>query len=148
MLKDTDNQEQGRMLIRRLDKSLTDSERQAIINWGMQLLAIRRSDKTTIQKAQAALEITRRSNIILPTLSKAGITLRNVLWKDRNWPTRIGLGTAAIAAVAFGSQGAGIAALGGAIGIPLWVVCGAGGVFIGTLIDELQRTVIRNQDRS
>lgn len=41
----------------------------------------------------------------------------------------------------FSGQGAGIAALGGAIGVPLWVVFGAGGAFVGVFIDEAKRRV-------
>jgi hypothetical protein len=37
-------------------------------------------------------------------------------------------------------QGAGIAALGGAIGLPLWVVFGAGGAFLGVLIEEIRKS--------
>ena len=39
----------------------------------------------------------------------------------------------------FGSQSAGIAALGTAIGVPLWVVLGAGAAFANSLIEELKR---------
>ena len=37
----------------------------------------------------------------------------------------------------FGGQGAGIAALGAAIGVPLWVVFGAGAAFAGVLYEEI-----------
>jgi len=56
------------------------------------------------------------------------------------------LSAAAIAAVAFSGKGAGIAALGGAIGVPLWVVLGAGGAFAGVLIEEIQRSLPSDSD--
>lgn len=44
------------------------------------------------------------------------------------------VGLVAVGAVAvFGGQGAGIAALGGAIGLPLWIVVGSGYAFAETL---------------
>ena len=36
-----------------------------------------------------------------------------------------------------GNAGAGIAALDGAIGVPLWLIGAAGGTFLGSLIDGL-----------
>ncbi|OCC02401.1 hypothetical protein BA190_24055 [Labrys sp. WJW] len=39
----------------------------------------------------------------------------------------------------FGTQGAGIAALGTAAGVPLWVVPGAGSMFAKTLHEELTK---------
>ena len=43
-------------------------------------------------------------------------------------------------------QGAVIVALGGAIGVPLWVVFGAGGAFAGLLIEEIERTFADQPD--
>lgn len=39
--------------------------------------------------------------------------------------------------VFFWWSGAGIAAFGTAIGVPVWVVLGAGGVFLGALYEEI-----------
>jgi hypothetical protein len=49
----------------------------------------------------------------------------------------------AVAGVAlFGGKAAGIAALGTAIAVPLWIVLGAGGAFAGVLIE-----IIEGRDR-
>jgi hypothetical protein len=45
----------------------------------------------------------------------------------------------AIGLAAFGSQGAGVAALSTAVGVPLWVISGAGASMAGVLLDELNR---------
>ena len=58
-------------------------------------------------------------------------------WDNRSFPTKIGLGASSVALIVFGTQGAGIAALGTAIGIPLWVVFGAGATFAGVLYEEI-----------
>lgn len=47
------------------------------------------------------------------------------------------MGVAAVAMTIFGGANAGIAALGGAIGVPLWVVLGGGSMFAKYLYDEL-----------
>lgn len=64
-------------------------------------------------------------------------SLKSVAWEDRGLVARAGIVSAVVAAVLFGGQGAGIAALGTAIGVPLWVVFGAGGAFIAALYKEL-----------
>ena len=45
----------------------------------------------------------------------------------------------ALGIAAFGAQGAGVAALGTAIGVPLWVISGAGASLAGVLLEELKR---------
>ena len=65
---------------------------------------------------------------------------------------KLGLGGAAVGLAVFGGQGAGIAALGTAIGVPLWVVFGAGAAFLGVLYEEIadkkpdRRTTYRVMD--
>jgi hypothetical protein len=51
----------------------------------------------------------------------------------------LGSGGAAVGVALFGGQSAGIAALGTAIGVPLWVVFGAGAAFAKSLHSELGR---------
>ncbi len=57
-------------------------------------------------------------------------------WDNRGLSGRLGIATAIATAVIFGGQGAGIAALGTAIGVPLWVVFGAGAAFLGDIYER------------
>lgn len=59
------------------------------------------------------------------------------MWDERGTKGRLSLIGVGIGATVFGGHGAGIAALGTAIGVPLWVVLGAGGAFTGMLVEEL-----------
>jgi hypothetical protein len=45
-----------------------------------------------------------------------------------------------------GNAGAGIAAIGGAICIPLWVVLGRGGVTLGVIVDKLVAARQKSKD--
>lgn len=63
--------------------------------------------------------------------------LKQIAWDERGLKARLALSGAVAGVVLFGGQGAGIAALGTAIGVPLWVVFGAGAAFIGALYEEL-----------
>lgn len=61
------------------------------------------------------------------------------LWEKTSSGGRLGAIGVGGGLLFFGTKGAGIAALGTAIGVPLWVVFGAGGAFLGVLYDELNR---------
>lgn len=63
--------------------------------------------------------------------------LKQHLWDERSWPARGALSGLALGVVALGGQGAGIAAMGGAIGVPLFLLTTAGGLVLGTVISEL-----------
>lgn len=69
-------------------------------------------------------------------------------WDERSWMARLGLPGILIGAVVFGGEGAGIAAFGGAIGVPLWIVLGGGGAFAGRLLEEINRTVNRRNGKN
>lgn len=51
------------------------------------------------------------------------------------------MGGVLVTLTALGNAGAGIAAFGGAIGVPLWLVVGSGGLVLGTIIDKLAPAV-------
>lgn len=62
-------------------------------------------------------------------------------WDERGTKSRFGIAGAGVGLAVFGTKGAGIAALGGAIGVPLWIVLGAGAYFAPVLIEELKKLV-------
>jgi hypothetical protein len=122
------------------------SDREILLRWARDLLQIRDSDQSALDKAKAAIRCTVESKAITPFVTMLGGEIKRIGWDERGLPARIGLSAAAIAAVAFSGKGAGIAALGGAIGVPLWVVLGAGGAFAGVLIEEIQRSLPSDSD--
>jgi hypothetical protein len=135
--------ERSRAVVRYLDRHLSTSDRLALIDWAHQLLSIRNRQATPLRKARQALLVTLRREVILTMLSSTAGSLKGLAWSDRSWSARLGLGAAAVTGAVASSKGAGIAALGGAVGVPLWVVLGAGGSFAGMLIDELSRAIPR-----
>jgi predicted RNase H-like nuclease len=112
-------------------------ERLALIGWAQGMLQIRETNLPLPTKAKKAVRLTLRSEVMAAILKVYGAPLKKLAWDDRSWPMRIGTITAAATAGVASSEGAGIAALGGAIGVPLWVVLGAGGTFASVLIQEL-----------
>lgn len=82
-------------------------------------------------------------NSKLPNIAKlkqaaalTGKALKELGWDNRGLSGRLGIATAIGTVVIFGGQGAGIAALGTAIGVRLWVVFGAGAAFLGEIYER------------
>lgn len=147
------------VLATRVATKATDDQKKALIPWLQELLYLKHAKDIPPQdKAKRALKITADSKVILPILEmiaiEAGLAENNgtkikfkeiskllgsltKLWDKQSLPSKLGLGASAIALALFGSQGAGIAALGTAIGVPLWVVFGAGGAWAGIMLEQL-----------
>ena len=111
---------------------------EALRLWAQRMLAIRGSDLSAAQKANSALRASMDRKVLSPILHVAWRELRRVGWEERGLPARLALASAA-AALTLSGQGAGIAALGGAVGVPLFVVFGAGGALAGVIIDEIRK---------
>lgn len=116
----------------------TSAEQSALLQWASEMRIIMNSSASRVGKATLAIRATARSKILLPVMKVTGSELKRHGWDNRGLPACIAIGAAATALTVSGS-GAGIAALGGAIGVPLWVVFGAGGAFVGVIIDELNK---------
>ena len=126
-----------RQLLAIVVTTTTDAEKDALSAWAANLLAIRASALSPAQKARQAIAVTAKGSVLLPTLKILSQEVKRRGWDDRTRAGRFGLAGAAIGLAVFGGQGAGIAALGTAIGVPLWVVLGSGAAFAGVLTDEL-----------
>ena len=134
------------VLARQVVAELGREERLALYGWAQELLAIRSARASRTRKALAAIRATTRRDTIVALvrqmrtrIQKAGYKSKRLLWDDRNWPTRLALSGVTMGLVAGGpGAGAGVAALGGAIGVPLWILTAAGGAFLGTLVEELK----------
>jgi hypothetical protein len=109
--------------------------------WLRELLALRKSRVGSTEKVKRVAEITLRSGSIKHLSVLLAAELKRVGWDERSWPSRLALAGVLVAIVPFWGEGAGIAAFGSAIGVPLWVVFGAGGAFAGVLLQELRGTL-------
>jgi hypothetical protein len=113
------------------------SEKEASRIWIERLLEIKASDLPSVQKASQALALTASSSVVVPAVKMIARETKRLAWDDRGPKGKLSIGGAAVGLALFGSQGAGIAALGTAVGVPLWVVFGAGGAFLGVLYEEI-----------
>jgi len=119
--------------------SASDAERAALMTWSRELLAIRNGTDSSWNKAKAALKLTANSKVIWPVVRSLARELKRVGWDERGTKSRFAMVGAGAGVLLFGGQSAGIAALGTAIAVPLWVVLGARGAFIAVLMDEVEK---------
>jgi hypothetical protein len=117
------------------------TEREALLLWMVQLIQIRESSLPSLQKAKQALRLTAQSKVVWPVVKILAQEVKRLGWDERGTKSRFGIAGAGVGLALFGTQGAGIAALGTAIGVPLWVVLGAGAYFAPVFIEELKKLV-------
>ena len=129
--------ENQKLLAAKIALTANATEKHAIRVWIEHLLQIKESDLSPIQKAKQAVSITANSSIILSTVKIISRETKRHTWDNRGLSGRLGIGGAAVGLTLFSGQSAGIAALGTAIGVPLWVVFGAGASFLGVLYEEI-----------
>jgi hypothetical protein len=126
-----------RQLASRIASTATATEKVVLRNWIETLFSIVESNLSPAQKAKQAIFVTADSSAIQSVLKLIANEFKRVAWDDRSIRARFGIVGAAIGLAAFGGQKAGIAAKGVAIGVPLWLVCGAGSTFLGLLYEEI-----------
>lgn len=126
-----------RQLAAKIAASANTEEKEAMRLWIDRLLVVRASELSNLQKAKLALAVTSESKVVLPTVKIIGREAKRLAWDERSIKARFGIGGTVLAAAVFGGEGAGIAALGTAVGVPLWVIFGAGATFLGVLYEEI-----------
>ena len=115
------------------------AELEGIKRWLESLIFIKGSQISNFEKAKRSVAITYTSKVVWPVLRIISRKLKKSLGDDRSNKGRFGITGIVVGLTCFGGQSAGIAALGGAIGVPLWIVLGSGALFAGHLIEEIQK---------
>lgn len=121
----------------RIANDASEQDREAMLVWMVNLLQIRDSKALALVKVKNAVLLTARSRVVWPIAKMIAAELKRIGWDDRGTKSRAALATAAATLALVGGQGAGIAALGTAIGLPLWIVLGAGAYFATGMAEEL-----------
>jgi len=120
-------------------ETATSSEAEALRDWARLLIHLMEEDLSVGAKAKKAISLTASSKVILPVMKVIGFQAKKYGWDNRTSTQRLGIAAAAGAFTLFPGANAGIAALGGAVGVPLWVVFGGGSMFLKILFDELTK---------
>jgi hypothetical protein len=126
-----------REVAQRIAASADEVERAKLLAWAFRLVQIRDGSGSLFAKGRDALSVTFSEGVAWPVVKLIGAEMRRLAWDERGLIWRAGFITAIAGGILTGGSGAGIAALGGAIGVPLWLVLGAGGSFLAMLYEEL-----------
>ncbi|NKJ97110.1 hypothetical protein GFM14_37410 [Rhizobium leguminosarum bv. viciae] len=119
--------------------SVSRTEADALRDWARLLINLKDEKMSTTAKARKAISLTASSKVILPAMKIISARAKKHGWDNRTSTQRLGIAAAAGAVALFPGANAGIAALGGAVGVPLWMVFGGGSMFLKVLYDELTK---------
>jgi hypothetical protein len=119
-------------------------EKQTLARWIEDLIEIKSCGLPALERARRAISLSASSTLMIATVKMVGREIKRHGWDNRSRSARFGLSGAAVGLAVFGGQGAGIAALGTAIGVPLWVIFGAGAAFMGVLYEEITGHRLKN----
>lgn len=133
----SDDDDSKRQLALRIVQTFDQDTREALLHWVIRLTEIRASDESTMTKVKQTFEATLSSDIIWPVAKLIASEVYRLGWATTGMASKAGMSVGALALLLFGGQSAGIAALGGAIGVPLWLVFGAGASFLVLLYQAL-----------
>ena len=137
---DSPTQSQWQGFFESLVAQMSEEQKAAMLRWAQELLELRASEMQPMAKIKRAIEISKRSAVLLPLIRILWKEVKRLGWDERGLPARLGMSAAVLGIATLGFAGTGIAMFGGAIGVPLWVLFGGGGMAIGALIDEIRRT--------
>jgi len=141
VLRDLVTEERVVAAARRLRRVLKAEERTAVMAWLLELDRIRAAELPDRTKVRRAFRATMREPLLRAVLTASGRQLVELAWEDRSWAQRLAALGILVATGALEGRRAGIAAMGTAIGVPLWVVFGGGGALVGLILDELKALV-------
>jgi hypothetical protein len=119
------------------------NEQQLLLAWSRGLGAIRRGDLPPREKAAAILTLTREHQAGWPLVKVMARAMKHILWDARSWKLRLGVLAVIATFATVGQASAGIVSLGAGIGLPLWLIIGAGGVLAGAVADLVTRKIRR-----
>ncbi|MDH3298358.1 MAG: hypothetical protein OEM96_08815 [Gemmatimonadota bacterium] len=122
-------------------EKLDESQKHAVIRLFRRLLDVRELDASAADKLRKAIPDEQDAKSALDALQSSASQIKDLAWDDRTWPARVGIGAATVVAATVAGQGAGLALLGTAIAIPLWVVFGNGNEFAAALVADLEASL-------
>jgi hypothetical protein len=124
--------------VRNVLNRLSPDERQNLEDWLEELLEIRRSSESRVAKINALRSSLRKSTSLWPVLRVLAEACKQYGWDERKGAFRAFAAGSVGGMLLVGFQGAGLAALGGAVGFPLWIVFGGGATVAYAILRELR----------
>jgi hypothetical protein len=119
------------------------AEQQLLFHWSRALGAIGRGELPFHQRLAAMVRLTREQKAGWPLLKLLGRLFGQIAWVRRSWKARLAVGAILATLFAVGNAGADLAAIGGGVGLPLWVLTGIVGLVAGLLVDLVKKRMAR-----
>jgi hypothetical protein len=126
-------------LARAVVAELNPAQREVLGDYMASLILLKQQDLPAQTKVLDSIDLTADKQVLGVLTKGSGRLLAKHAWKDRSWKGRIGLSAAALVTLFTAGQGAAVAVLGSAVGVPLWIVFGSGDSFAGELLEEVAR---------
>jgi hypothetical protein len=130
--------DQTEKTVRSFVNGLNQEEKLQLLTWSEKALTIRNDnslEKIEKIKALSKIENAEAAKIVL---GKLFIILKDKIWTNQSWARRLGFAGLATG-LTFGGTAVGIATMGAGMGVPLMVMTAAGGVILGSAIDEIKK---------
>ena len=134
-----DEKEKQGLVIQSVVSRLSTEDRSRLSAWVEKIQEISKSEGSYAARGMQAVRTTLDSKVAWPAIRVLFDELKAHGWSERSMAQRAAMATIVGTVVATGGAGAGIAAMGGAIGVPLWLLTGTGAYALAKLVDELRR---------
>lgn len=118
---------------------MNENEKAEVLSWAERSMTIVNNRELSKSQKLLALREVRASKPILRLFVALARLVKSKTWDNQSWARRFGIGGLAVGAVTFGTQAAGVAAMGTAIGVPLALITASGGLVLGVVIDEIKK---------
>lgn len=118
---------------------MDEKEKSEVLEWAERSMTIVSSRELSKSEKLLALREVKASKPILRLLLAVARLAKSKTWDNQSWARRLGISGLAIGAATFGTQAAGVAAMGTAIGVPLALITASGAVILGVIIDEIKK---------
>ena len=120
-------------------KELEPKQAAVVLEWAKSAEQIIQAPKLAPNEKIVRLKDLENTETIKVFLLSLIALLQKHTWTERSWPARLSLVGLTLGAGVAGTQAAGIAALGSAIGIPFFLLTASGGALVVTIIQELSK---------
>ena len=115
-----------------------ETERQLLLNWAQQVLMVRSSNLSVVQKVKRIAQVTNELGMTKPLLAHLAAEIQRVAWTQRSKAMRGVIGGAGIGLIAsIATPMAGVVAFGGAIAVPVILLGAGAGAVLMAIVDEL-----------
>jgi hypothetical protein len=126
-------------IVNEVIENLDEEKRELLLVWSQDAKQIVDDIELSKKKKLTKLYELNTSPVVKEILLAIFFALKKYTWDERSWSGRLALAGLGAGIATAGSQSAGVAAMGGAIGIPLFLLTSAGGALLGLIIDEIKK---------